>query len=149
MSMFQLTPELLICIGIGLMVIEAVMFGFGTLYLLFVGLACFVSAAGIHWQWFAPTFENVFICLSISTLALTALLWRPLQVLRHPKTEAPQKSHSDFVGLQFQLTEANQKEVSYSGIRWQLVHDSTQLLAAGDTVEVIDVQVGQFVVKKV
>lgn len=144
-----------IALGFALLAAEVLLFGFTTIVFLFAGIGALVtgilmSMAILPETWIAGT-----ACFGITTGISSAILWKPLQAMQK-KSEPQKEQKSDFVGLEFVLSEAisttSPGMYRYSGIDWTVELDArsdTDQLDAGDRVTVVSVDVGTMrVVKK-
>jgi len=94
-------------------------------------------------------------CFGIATGVSSAVLWKPLMKMQD-KSPVRQKPSSDFIGLEFILTEnigmTTPGSYRYSGIDWRVeidVSSDIDALAKGDHVVVVTVEVGVLsVIKK-
>ena len=141
--------ESLLILGIILLAIEVVVLGFSSFVLFFVGCAA-VATAGLLYVGIIP---DTMLAAMFSTGLLTALsavlLWKPLKSIQTDVDTT--KVKNDLVGHRFILVEYVAPELTpeyhYSGINWKLI--SSENLAAGTRVEVIQVDVGKFHIKAV
>jgi len=144
-----------IALGFTMLAAEVLLFGFTTIIFLFAGLGALISgllmSAGIIPEtWIAGT-----ACFGIATGICSAVLWKPLMSMQN-RAAPEQKPTSDFVGLEFVLTEdvstAAPGSYRYSGIDWKVEIDSSSkvdAIAKGERVAVVTVEVGLLsVVKK-
>lgn len=139
-----------IAVGFALLAAEVLLFGFTTIVFLFAGLGALATGllmmAGILPEsWIAGI-----SCFGIATGLSSALLWKPLKNMQNSAAQ-PNKTHSDFVGLEFVLqqdiTSVNPGQYRYSGIDWVVELDSSsqfQQLKKGDKVRVTALDVGVF-----
>ena len=93
-----------IATGFLMLAVEALLFGFSTIVLLFAGLGALVTGllmmAGILPQtWIAGT-----SCFGITAGIAGALLWKPMQKMQDSHVPVT-KQNSDFIGLQFVLAQ--------------------------------------------
>ncbi|MFC7000774.1 NfeD family protein [Pseudobowmanella zhangzhouensis] len=97
--------------------------------------------------WVAYDWTSAFISLAVISAVITAALWKPMKNLQN-QTDDPAKPHSDFVGVEFDLTsELSSKQVSsykYSGILWAVRAGVPipETLPSGTKVRVVSVEVG-------
>jgi membrane protein implicated in regulation of membrane protease activity len=144
-------PYALIIIGIVLITLEAVVFGFATLFLIFIGLGCFTTALLMWIGILDSTFLAAVASVSIATLVYAVSLWKPLHRLQN-KQQDPTRQTNTLDGLSFRLPEplsiTNPVSYRYSGVSWQVLLESghTQELPAGAEVEVYRTEVGKLFV---
>lgn len=144
-----------IALGFAMLAAEVLLFGFTTIILLFAGLGALttgllMSAGIVPETWIAGTAS-----FGIATGISSALLWKPLMSMQN-RAAPEQKPTSDFVGLEFVLTEdistAMPGSYRYSGVDWKVELDSSSdvdTIAKGERVVVVRVEVGLLsVVKK-
>ena len=144
-----------IALGFVMLAAEILIFGFTTVIFLFAGLGALIagllmSVGVIPETWIAGT-----ACFGIATGISSAVLWKPLKAMQD-KSTSPKKPVSDFVGLEFVLTEdishASTGSYRYSGIGWKVEIDTScesNELAKGQRVVVVSVDVGVFRVNKI
>ncbi len=143
-----------IALGFALLAAEVLLFGFTTIILLFAGLGALISgllmSAGIIPEtWIAGT-----ACFGIATGISSAILWKPLMSMQD-RSVPKQKPTSDFVGLEFVLTQdistTTPGSYRYSGIDWKVEIDGSSdvdTIAKGERVTVVTVEVGLLCVVK-
>ncbi len=144
-----------IALGFALLAAEVLLFGFTTIIFLFAGLGALISgllmSAGIIPEtWIAGT-----ACFGIATGICSAILWKPLMSMQN-RAAPKQKPASDFVGVEFVLTQdistTAPGSYRYSGIDWKVEIDSgsdVDSIDKGESVVVVAVEVGLLsVVKK-
>jgi membrane protein implicated in regulation of membrane protease activity len=148
--MMWLTDNLaqsLIVLGLIMLAMEILIFGFATFVLFFVGLAAVISGALIYMGVVPDTMSGALLSVGLGTVLLAAVLWQPLKNLQ-TKVDT-KKVTNDLVGhtftLRVDISPHQQSVYHYSGIDWRLTSD--QVLTAGTEVEVVEVEVGQFKVK--
>ncbi|NVJ61361.1 MAG: NfeD family protein [Gammaproteobacteria bacterium] len=147
-------PNLLLVIGIVLITLEVVVFGFSTIFLVFIGLACFTSAILMWANVIDESFIHSASSIAVFTFAYALLLWRPLGKLQSEQQD-PNNQPNTMKGMQFRLAEtvsATQTGVyRYSGIDWkvELAPEVNVTLEAGTAVEVTKAEVGKLLVKPV
>lgn len=137
-------------IGCILLVIEALVLGLSTVVLLFAGLAAVLTGI-LMWVGLVPeTWAAGIIAFTVSSAALTAILWKPFKKLQSDSFSEEDKS-SDFIGYEFNLdsaiTATTNGKVRYSGIEWSVEldrsSDATEI-DAGTRVAVSGVTAGKF-----
>ena len=139
--------ESLIMAGLALLAIEAVVLGFSTFVLFFVGLAA-VVAGGLMTVGLVPdSMLSALFSVGVLTALSAMILWRPLKSMQG--NVESKKVTNDLVGHSFILNDAVSRTKNpvyrYSGVDWNL--SSEQELSAGTLVEVTGVAVGQFIVQ--
>ena len=139
--------ESLIIVGLALLAIEIIVLGFSTFVLFFVGLAAVITGGLLYIGALPDSMLSALSSIGVFTALLAIFLWRPLKSMQN-KVES-KKVTNDLVGHSFILNEAVSMTDSpvhrYSGIDWHLI--SEKEVPAGTLVEVIDVQVGKFIIK--
>jgi len=142
-------------VGFVLLAIELLAFGFSTGFVFFVGLAALITGGAIWFGLISATWSASIATFAISSVIVSAVLWKPLKVLQNSR-EIPEKDNtSDIIGLKFRLDDdisvSKPGKTRYSGIEWQveiaLDSDVTEI-SAGTTVIVVSVDVGKFRVIK-
>lgn len=141
--------ESLMIIGLLLLVIEVAVLGFSTFVLFFVGLAAMLTGALVYVKLLPDNGLTALLCTGVITGITAIFLWKPLKKMQSSVSKT--KAQGDLVGHSFIL----QEEVSpthvvmypYSGVEWKLI--TTQPIAAGTKVEVIDAEVGAFHIQAV
>ena len=142
-----------ISVGFLLLVIEALAFGFSSGVLLFGSLGAIVTGALLWFGLVPDSFVAAIACFAISTVAVTALLWRPLKRLQSGAELGNDRS-SDIIGHTFTLSSDISRnswgDQKYSGINWK-VKPADELkddaISAGTPVKVTAVSVGAFFVQ--
>ena len=139
--------ESLIIVGLALLVIEIVVLGFSTFVLFFVGLAAVITGGLLYIGALPDSMLSALSSTGVFTALLAIFLWGPMKSMQN-KVES-KKVTNDLVGHSFILNEAVSMSDSpvyrYSGIDWHL--SSGKEVPAGTLVEVIDVEVGKFIIK--
>jgi len=138
-------------IGFLLLALEAVAFGFSTGFVLFVGLAALLTGSLLWFNVVPPTWLASIATFALTSVIVSALLWKPLKRLQGDN-KAPQKDNtSDLIGLKFRLEKTITADSSgvtrYSGIEWKVEIDlesKQNEIAAGNTVVVVAVDAGRF-----
>ena len=144
---FQLPLEhSLFILGVGLLVIEIVFFGFATFVLFFVGIAMLIVGALMEFG-VLPAGINIAIGgVSLLSISGAVLLWKPLKKIQSSKEAA--KVEVGFVGHRFQVQTDIAPEspgtYTYSGIEWAVVSNTT--IHRFTQVQVIKADVGQLTV---
>lgn len=143
-----------IVLGFALLAAEVLLFGFTTIIFLFAGLGAITTGLLMEIGVLPLTWTAGTACFGIATGVCSAILWKPLRKMQEAAT--PQKRQkSDIVGYEFVLAEDITRTTPgshrYSGIDWKVEIDSTgdaDVLAKGDRVVVVSVDVGVFRVKR-
>lgn len=144
---FNNLAETLLIIGIALLVIEIVVLGFSTFVLFFVGAAAVLTSGLLYLGIIPDTLLAALLCTAIITAISAGILWKPLKNMQS-KVDTT-KAKGDLVGHSFILVEDVAPELTpeyrYSGITWKL--KSSEHIAAGTKVEVVEADVGVFYIK--
>ena len=150
-------PTWLTIVGVSLVILEFVVFGFGTLFLLFIALGCFFTALILYVGLLEPALLPVSISVGIFSLLATAVLWKPMRTFQNTQ-QSPEIQPNAFAGVKFRLsadlavnTGATDVVMQrYSGIEWEveLFDKSDELIAAGTEVEVKRASVGKLYVTR-
>jgi membrane protein implicated in regulation of membrane protease activity len=143
-----------IALGFALLAAEVLLFGFTTIIFLFAGLGALTTGLLMEVEILPLTWTAGTACFGIATGLSSAILWKPLRKLQEAAT--PQtRQKSDIVGYEFVLTEDITRTRTgshrYSGVDWKVEIDSgseDDVLAKGDRVVVVSVDVGLFRVKR-
>jgi len=144
----------LVIIGIALMIVEIVVFGFGSLFLLFISLACFGTALLMFLHILPETALVAFMAVAAQSIGWAIVLWKPLRKLQN-KQQDPEQQRSALDGLVFTLDRDidtnHHGSHRYSGIVWEVrAADPEQCpMAAGTEVRVVKSSVGKLFVEKV
>lgn len=145
-------PSVLVVMGIVLITLEIVVFGFSTIFLVFIGLACFVTAALI-WLGILPSaLLPAMASVAIFTFVFAVALWKPFRRLQNTQQD-PQRQPSSLEGVRFRLPEDlaldSHTEYKYSGITWKVFADGSVIspIKANTEVEVSRAGVGKLYVK--
>lgn len=141
--------EILLIAGLLLLVIEAVVLGFSTFFLFFIGVGAISTGLIFHFEAIEASITNSLISVGLIGAVSAVVLWQPLQKMQ----ESPEQKNvdNDMIGHQFQLeqdlTMGNSIDYSFSGINWKVTSD--QDLVAGEKVEIILITVGKMKVQRV
>ena len=134
--------------GMLLLLIEVLILGFSTFYLMFFGLAAIATAGLFYLGWLPLGWLNGLLATAVLTGVFAAVLWQPLKRLQGGRSESPTVT-SDLVGMSFTLNQAispgRSGSYRYSGVEWQVV--SELAIDSGSQVEVVRVDVGKLTVK--
>jgi membrane protein implicated in regulation of membrane protease activity len=140
-------------LGFGLLVVEALVFGFTSGVVLFTGIGALLTG-GLLWGGVLPaSWLNGIACFGVCSSVSAALLWKPL--LKFQNYDVPEKDNSsDMVGRKFRLEQdvspARPGSTRYSGVEWRVEIDARadcESIAAGTRVEVTSVDAGVFRVR--
>lgn len=133
--------------GLGLMVLEVLVFGFSTIFLFYLGLAGIITGILVLIGIVSATWGAVAGSLAVLTAGSAIVLWKPLKRFQN-KTDS-RRATNDIIGYRFTLaTDASLEQPgshSYSGIQWRVV--SPVPLSAGTKVKVIGTDVGELTVE--
>lgn len=138
---------ILAILGVALAIIEIVVLGFGTVFLIFAALGCFVTS-GLMLLGIVPE-ESLPATLSVAIVSLVsaATLWKPLKRLQgaqSPVDEQPNVFPDLTFALDKSLTADESTSFQYSGITWQVfVADKNLTLEKGTEVRVVKTGVGK------
>lgn len=143
------TPATILSVS-GLLLLALTPFvGSGVLeVLLAFGIACLSTAGLLQLGIVTGDWPILLMVIAAQTLLFALLLWRPLRRLMNTAEDSAAQV-SDWVGLQLTLPDdfdvQQHPYVQYSGVRW-LVHPATPatVLTAGQAVQVVRAQVGEF-----
>lgn len=137
-------------LGFGLLVVEALVFGFTSGAVLFTGIGALITG-GLLWGEMLPaSWLNGIACFGVCSGVSAALLWKPL--LKFQNFDVPEKDNSsDMIGYKFRLEQnlslARPGSTRYSGIDWRVEIDPAAAcdeIAAGTRVMVTSVDAGVF-----
>ena len=147
--MFSNIPQTLVILGLLALIIEVLVFGCSTLVLLFFGIAMLFTSGLIYIGIIEANWLSTITTLSISTLLLTIVLWKPFTKLQNKQTTTD--VNSDFAVINFELEKdlspSERYTFNYSGIQWLIKSDTT--IKKGVTVKVVKKEVGVLWVKPV
>ncbi len=140
-------------LGFGLLVVEALVFGFTSGVVMFTGFGALITG-GLLWSGVLPaSWLYGIACFGISSGVTAALLWKPL--LKFQNFDVPEKDNSsDMIGHKFRLEQdislAQPGSTRYSGVDWRVEIDpdcDCETIAAGTRVAVSSVDAGVFRVR--
>ncbi len=148
--MFGQLPEsaysIAILLGLGLILIDILILGAGTIVLTAAGVGLLVISVFLYAD-VIQTWGEVLLVYPVLVAVLVFVLWKPLK--NFTKSASPHKTTTDYHGLEFDLPDNLMKGSSvsykYSGITWQLQSDTD--IPAGTKVKVVDVMVGKWFVE--
>ncbi len=133
-------------LGIGLLAIEMLVFGFSSFILFFLGLAFVITGVLLLLGLLLSTLTTALVAVVILTIVIALLLWKPLKEMQIHVDDKP--INADFIGHSFVLSkdiEPGQTiTYDYSGTQWTI--KSSETLKAGIEVKVLAVDVGEFTV---
>lgn len=145
---------ILAVIGVSLVIVEIVVLGFGTVFLLFVAIGCLLSAllmyAGLIEQTFLMAAGSVAVISAISAV----LLWKPLKRLQ-TNQQSPDQQPNVFSGLKFNLENdlapGGSFKHRYSGVEWTVskMTEDQETWPQGCEVEVVKTGVGKMWIQRV
>ena len=145
---FVSIEEALLIMGVLLLVIEVVFFGFATFFLLFIGLSCLITGLLMSVSVIPENAVSALSFVSVFSIVISIGLWKQLKKLQ--ASEDNSGLEVGLVGHKFQLTSAlgpnKSSNYKYSGVDW--IVKSTEKIDAGQTVRVISLEVGVLFVKK-
>jgi len=142
------SPQTLAVIGLVLFIVDAVLFGMATFFLVFLGLASVLTSVLVLSGVIPEDLTYELISIAVLTVVITILLWKPMKNFQSSKVLTnDDHSTSDLVGLEFTIDEETLIQVKYSGVLWALTTECGSKLSAGDKVTVVDAQVARFVVR--
>ena len=141
--------EIFIVLGLILLALEVLIFGFSTLVLFFIGTAGIATGLLMTLGLFPETLFNAVLSTAIITAFVASVGWKPMKKMQdHVK---PKHVDNDMIGHKFVLTEAlaigQTVTHRYSGIDWQV--NAKDSLAAGTEVKIINIEVGLLTVEQV
>ena len=140
--------EALLIIGVLLLVIEVVFFGFATFFLLFIGLSCLFTGFLMSVAVIPENAISALSFVSVFSVIIAFGLWKQLKKLQ--ASEENKGIEVGLVGHKFELTSAlgpnKASNYKYSGVDWKV--KSAEEIDAGQTVKVISLEVGVLFVTK-
>ncbi len=138
-------------VGFILLAVELLAFGFSTGFILFVGLAALVTGGAVWFALIPASWSASIAMFAISSVVVSALLWKPLKALQNGRNTPTKDNSSDLVGMKFRLDDdvsvTKLGKTRYSGIEWQVevaLDSDVKEISAGTTVVVVSVDVGKF-----
>ena len=125
--------------GFLLLALEILVFGFSTGVALFLGLAS-LSTGGLIWFELLPaTWTAGIASFSISSVVISALLWKPFKNLEKKGAPVGRDNSSDIIGHEFRLQETisaiKPGKTRFSGIEWVTWGISTRKTVFGFAAE--------------
>lgn len=140
--------EALLIIGVLLLLVEVIFFGFATFYLLFIGLSCMLTGLLMSVSIIPENTVSALSFVSIFSIIIAAGLWKQLKKMQTP--EDKNEIEVGLVGHKFELTSdlspSKPLKYRYSGVDW--IVKSSEEINAGQTVKVINLEVGVLLVTK-
>jgi membrane protein implicated in regulation of membrane protease activity len=140
--LFHDLSNILLIVGIAILIIEAVILGFSTFVLLFLGLSLVLTGVGMKAGILDATYVTALWSNSLVTSVLAFTLWKPLRNMQS-KVEV-QDIESDFAQETFVVSSdvdiRGETKHIYSGVPWKL--KSHKPIASGTTVKVVKTEVG-------
>ena len=145
---FFSVAECLAIIGVVLIVVEVLFFGFSTFFLLFVGLSCMITGLLMSVSVIPESTVYALSFVSIFSIILAVGLWKHLKRLQTPAGN--NEIEVGLVGHKFELnadlSPNKVLEYRYSGVDW--IVKSSEAIKAGQIVKVINLDVGVLIVTK-
>ena len=140
--MLEYLAQGFILIGILLITIEVLVFGFASVILLFVGAAMIVSGCAMLLGFLETSWLWAFSSTSGLTFIFSLAFWKPLKAMQnkvdHKETKT-EFSDKTFV-LEEDVDVQGDSQYQYSGVMWQL--KSQQAIQQGTLVKVDKIEVG-------
>lgn len=142
-------------LGFVLLAMEMLL-GFSTGFIFFIALAALLSGAAMWFDLIPHSWLSGVAFFSISSVIITALLYKPLKRMQNQNDVVEKDTSSDIIGLEFRLEQAvTTSQVGkkrYSGVDWKVEIDKSanvDTIATGTLVCVVTVDVALFRVKPV
>lgn len=135
-------------IGVSLGILEIAVFGFGTVFLLFIAIGCLLSSLLLYTGLLAESLLTASLSVAVISASAALLLWKPLKKLQS-NHQSPEQQPNAFAGLTLTLAADLRPGESvrqrYSGVEWQVfkADNDDQVLAKGSEVEVVKTGVGK------
>ena len=140
-------------VGFILLAVELLALGFSTGFVFFVGLGALVTGTAVWFALIPMTWSASIATFAISSVLVSAVLWKPLKAMQNNKKIPTKDNTSDLIGLKFRLDEdisiTKSGKTRYSGIEWKVEIDlesDIQEISSGTTVTVSSVDAGKFFV---
>lgn len=138
-------------VGFLLLAVEMLALGFSTGFVLFIGLAGLLTGGLVWFGLVAATWSASIAAFAVSSVVVSAILWKPLKSLQNKQTVPEKDNTSDLIGLTFRLemdiTATIPGRTHYSGIDWKVELDpgtDVKEVTAGTMVRVVSVDAGKF-----
>lgn len=140
--------EGLLIMGVLLLVVEVMFFGFATFFLLFIGISCLIAGLLMSFSVIPDTALSALSSVSVFSIIIAFGFWKPLKKLQKPDDN--NEIDVGLVGHKFILTSdvSPNKSIDYkySGVNW--IVKSLEEIDAGQSVKVIKLEVGVLLVAK-
>ena len=140
--------ECLVIIGVVMLLVEVLFFGFSTFFLFFIGLSCMITGFLMSVSIIPERTVYALSFVSIFSIILAFGLWKHLKRLQTP--EDNNEIEVGLVGHKFELNSDlspnKPSKYRYSGVDW--IVKSSEAIKAGQTVKVINLDVGVLLVTK-
>ena len=134
--------------GVLLLVVEVMFFGFATFFLLFIGISCLIAGLLMSLSVIPDTALSALSSVSVFSIIIAFGFWKPLRKLQKPNDN--NEIEVGLVGHKFILTSdvSPNKSIDYkySGVNW--IVKSLEEIDAGQSVKVIKLEVGVLLVAK-
>lgn len=134
--------------GVLLLVVEVIFFGFATFFLLFIGISCLIAGLLMSFSVIPDTALSALSSVSVFSIIIAFGFWKPLRKLQKPDDN--NEIEVGLVGHKFILTSdvSPNKSIDYkySGVNW--IVKSLEEIDAGQSVKVIKLEVGVLLVAK-
>ena len=145
---FVSIQEGLLIMGVLLLVVEVMFFGFATFFLLFIGISCLIAGLLMSFSVIPDTALSALSSVSVFSIIIAFGFWKPLRKLQKPNDN--NEIEVGLVGHKFILTSdvSPNKSIDYkySGVNW--IVKSLEEIDAGQSVKVIKLEVGVLLVAK-
>ena len=145
---FVSIQESLFIMGVLLLVVEVMFFGFATFFLLFIGISCLIAGLLMSLSVIPDTALSALSSVSVFSIIIAFGFWKPLKKLQKPDDN--NEIEVGLVGHKFILTSdvSPHKSIDYkySGVNW--IVKSLEEIDAGQSVKVIKLEVGVLLVAK-
>ena len=142
-------PQSFIVLGLILLAVEVLVFGFSTFVLFFIGIAAIVTGGLLAIEVIPGTMLNALLTTAIISVVIAILGWKPMKNIQNKVDDTV--ADNDMIGHQFTLSadlELGQTiTYRYSGIDWQV--KSKQQLGLGTEVKIVEIAVGLMTVEPV
>ena len=134
--------------GVLLLVVEVIFFGFATFFLLFIGISCLIAGLLMSFSVIPDTALSALSSVSVFSIIIAFGFWKPLRKLQKPDDN--NEIEVGLIGHKFILTSdvSPNKSIDYkySGVNW--IVKSLEEIDAGQSVKVIKLEVGVLLVAK-
>ena len=140
--------EGLLIMGVLLLVVEVMFFGFATFFLLFIGISCLIAGLLMSLSFIPDTALSALSSVSVFSIIIAFGFWKPLKKLQKPDDN--NEIEVGLIGHKFILASdvSPNKSIDYkySGVNW--IVKSLEEIDAGQSVKVIKLEVGVLLVAK-